>query len=1175
MSHVLALLRKTIETDPEFASGLMDEIAREVYHDQVEKHADAVLGVLQDHWGPRFAQVKQSIAKSYVAKTVDGQYPSDSYQKAADWVADLEDLIFKADFDERKHRRGEGGRFVRFINGRPAASLQDVDPRRLSPAARRLKDNGGDLSLKDMDPEAKKLHLAEQGEWDDANRALAEFKRSFPGSKDGVNAVFTFKTANGGTDSFSVPLDGKIDPTSIPQYDLQSSLAFVELTGGSTAETKRQLATFNAIGAATGSVRAANVVGSLKPDQMRAFGADLGDQDPNKSRLTRFFNRLKSGGGVLSSNDATRQYGQMAELAGQFGSEADAVLGPAARRAAYRYRGTEKQPDQELRMAFGSRELQALDAVAGSRNPEMRDEFGEKFQASGGRDGKMHPAAGAAAHRLRESSTRGDDGDPMSEDELRMKVRADIATAHMIRTLPDDPFVAELSVASGQVLPSQGIVVDADGDLVAQSVGYAEDHYLPFDLKNLRRLKGGQYVRTRMQGGMTGEDVYTLAQSGARMGTVVSSSGVFTLEMDPNYRGARANPERGRQIYDRYLKILDAVDQSGLYVKDLPPERLEAVKAKAKTLGVDQKRDKERWAQLVDAEREDSVQLTSEERDSIVERVENEVDTNPAFRSLNTRQRAAEAEVMVRDRMEEAQDEKLRPLRLNAEGYNLALKTLQQQFPYFIRTASFEPLKSRKDGEGFFKVRGLPEQQAARQRPRASDRGYVRPGGIKSQSTQEGYYATAGPRSRKGQSEAGPTAVAAAGEQAAAGDKPTEAGAKPAADKPKTAATRESSGAMGQALHRRSEEYAAKASEQVQILNQVNTQLTRASMGNIPGVKNADQGMQSAKWADVPQGARLPFLMDASAEQWADATATDPDGVTAALNDRKGIEAYVRQHVIDSLDADGENIKALGFKGVDSVDTFVEFVAGTAQKAADYARLGSGEIFRTQLTPETAYDTNAPAMLPGMETVNSAERLQAFASKGDMQRAIGYAVEAGMDEDQHPRTLGQIDQAFKARLTQVGKLKGFTEKLQARVYDQGEMDTNKASEGALRESGVKSLDELNALTGQSFTTAEQVGPWMAQGGLDQVATDLQQGWSLATMTRVVDEDGGGGALPFGVAPLLALESLQGGAQVPQLIVKARSSRRVVRLAPGRGTQALAKAVRPDLPPLPARFRPAR
>ena len=45
--------------------------------------------------------------------------------------------------------------------------------------------------------------------------------------------------------------------------------------------------------------------------------------------------------------------GAMASIVGRLGPEAEAVLGPGMRRTAYRYRGTERRPDANMRAATG------------------------------------------------------------------------------------------------------------------------------------------------------------------------------------------------------------------------------------------------------------------------------------------------------------------------------------------------------------------------------------------------------------------------------------------------------------------------------------------------------------------------------------------------------------------------------------------------------------------------------------------------------------------------------------------------------------------------------------------------------------------------------------------------------------------------------------------------------
>jgi len=339
-------------------------------------------------------------------------------------------------------------------------------------------------------------------------------------------------------------------------------------------------------------------------------------------------------------------------------------------------------------------------------------------------------------------------GGAFTPDELKLNVQSDLASRHLLNTLPDDPFVAELSREAGNVLPSQGVIIDVDGDVVSQSVGFADDHYLPFDLKNLKSLAGGQYVRTRQQGGLTGEDIYTSARTGARMATVVSSSGVFSLEFDPNFRGGRANTDRARQMYDRYLKILDAVENSGLYIQDISPAKKEEIRQKAKIVANNsngQKKYEDVSREMLDNERNKDEPLSPSTLDSLMIEAQNSV--GPA-RSNASYQRA------VSDAFDELvsakRNERASRLSLNSAGYEAALKTLQQQFPYYIRNVSFQPLTSKTEGEGFLQTRGSDAAAGARQRLFANDKGYVRPGGMKANSLESGFFRQATEANPKG-----------------------------------------------------------------------------------------------------------------------------------------------------------------------------------------------------------------------------------------------------------------------------------------------------------------------------------------------------------------------------------------------------------------------------------------
>ena len=77
------------------------------------------------------------------------------------------------------------------------------------------------------------------------------------------------------------------------------------------------------------------------------------------------------------------------------------------------------------------------------------------------------------------------------------------------RSCPAQAALYNLQLASGNTPPSEGVIINANGQIVTQAVGYGDDHYLPFNLKNLKALKGGEYIRTRSVGGLTSEDIYT------------------------------------------------------------------------------------------------------------------------------------------------------------------------------------------------------------------------------------------------------------------------------------------------------------------------------------------------------------------------------------------------------------------------------------------------------------------------------------------------------------------------------------------------------------------------------------------------------------------------------------------------------------------------------------------
>ena len=300
----------------------------------------------------------------------------------------------------------------------------------------------------------------------------------------------------------------------------------------------------------------------------------------------------------------------------------------------------------------------------------------------------------------------------LSQDQKEMRVAGDLAARYYLDKLPSEE-QTRISIAAGAVPPSQGVIIDADGDVVSEAMGFNGDHYVPFDLKNLRSLQGGQYVRTRATGGPTTEDIYTGLLSGARQLQVVSQSGVFTVEFDPSLRGGRRYSDKARQMVGRYQRLLDAVDQgpkAGLYQHDLDPAEIRQIRRdaadqfrdpdNAKTYG-DRKINEARAAQSFNM-------LTDEEIDEKAKAL-------LAKEPQANRGRLQELRNEVRD---QARKDSVKAFTLDGDGYEAALKALKEEFPYFVRTVKREKLPD------FVDARGLKDKTRFSS---AKDRGYVSP----------------------------------------------------------------------------------------------------------------------------------------------------------------------------------------------------------------------------------------------------------------------------------------------------------------------------------------------------------------------------------------------------------------------------------------------------------------
>lgn len=460
-----------------------------------------------------------------------------------------------------------------------------------------------------------------------------------------------------------------------------------------------------------------------------------GDNKPQDSNAERWnkisspgdrqsYRRMSMTGSLLHDISAPGStldtVGGLAQLIGQIGPEAEKVLGPGVRRTAYRYRGTEKRPDRALvkGVAEANRAARSLDVDPSKVDLDGYDQAKNRNTSSAVNTArsKMTDAAGLGirAGRGADRTAPNPDADPValtnhywmdqrvSADFRTMGMRGDAAVVNMLDSLPTKD-LTELGVASGEIPPSQGVIINARGDVVTQAMGYNGDHYLPFDLKNLNALHGGQYVRTRANGGPTTEDIYTGLLSGARQIQVVSNSGVFTLEFDPDLRGGRRYSDKAARMIDRYGKLLETIVGNTIWQQDLSPEKMTELRSQAKASAKGStKRYTDNLQTLMDEARLFS-QVTTEDDEAELAEGATYAAESAFLRESAARAKAGAGPMSNREKgaiMGDARAEYelknknqgARKLKLDGPGYDRALKTLRQEFPYYIRQAKWESL---------------------------------------------------------------------------------------------------------------------------------------------------------------------------------------------------------------------------------------------------------------------------------------------------------------------------------------------------------------------------------------------------------------------------------------------------------------------------------------------------
>lgn len=293
---------------------------------------------------------------------------------------------------------------------------------------------------------------------------------------------------------------------------------------------------------------------------------------------------------------------QVAHMVGTHGPEATKVLAPNMRRAAYRYRGLEAGPE------YLDENILGLPKVTTKPNGTVDVQSIEGV-----------------------------------ENQLANNLHGE---------LPSDETIATL-LKAGSMPPSRGYIIDKTGKPITLATGAMDDHYVPFNLRNLGKLNKGSYVRTRAYGGPTTEDFQVALASGARSFVIESKQGTYRVDL-------------AERAGTKPAKIATRLPgKAGELYSHLPGNRFGDANTKLVV---------KRYSRLLDAIQNKKITAT-----------------DPDTGETNT-------------------------LKLDAQGYKVALQALQAQFPYLIKNVEFKPVSAQgQTAEGHRAGQG------------AEDIGYVRP----------------------------------------------------------------------------------------------------------------------------------------------------------------------------------------------------------------------------------------------------------------------------------------------------------------------------------------------------------------------------------------------------------------------------------------------------------------
>lgn len=524
-----------------------DEIVELVDRNKVELQ-EAIDNEIQK----RASETRNAIKRAAVSKAANGE--------EIDRLVALGEEISKADSytaDERRRNamrqwRGPGGQFRTMgVKIQPVGSQGALRKPLTSSAA-------ASMGV----PNTEGLSFEQKTRVQNAYLQVADALSSVQGlNKDDVSVAYNYVDIDGNLTETKIKPKGQKPEVDVKQFRAGNTLDSIEVTVNPNLSAYG--ASYNIIDRMAGPNVAGNAVsiggafGEAFPKYARTMNAPMSFEAQAVGSRQEDFRRLAAASSLVQAT-LGNQIGpaglvatQLGNWVGTHGPEAEKVLGPGTRKAAYRFRGVEKRPDPKLQSAIDSEMRKIVRSLTKSgMSPQ-------KAQAHA-RDYLIYGPESALGKYTADGRTKG-----------KLEVNESPLVLELLKDLPSME-LAQLQLSSGHVPPSHGIIIDRKGTVVSQAVGYGDDWYLPFNLRTLNMVNGGEYLRTRMLGGPTSEDLYASLVSEARGFTVMSRSGVFNVEFDPTFRGSRRFNDKAKRMVDRYEKLLDAVKSRN--VSPLIPE---------------------------------------------------------------------------------------------------------------------------------------------------------------------------------------------------------------------------------------------------------------------------------------------------------------------------------------------------------------------------------------------------------------------------------------------------------------------------------------------------------------------------------------------------------------------------------------------------------------------------